>query len=170
MSEEKRFYTISAYTDNTPGVLHRVVTTFTRRKINIESLTVSETSEPGLSVFTITSLIEPKYIDTIVKQIERIVEVRKAFYSPDRDLIFKEVGLIRVSLKNDNNLKQIEEAISRHNALVVYVDETSAIIQTLGSEDESKVVLKLLESFGVLQFIRSGRIALRKKYQSIYQN
>lgn len=166
--KDHKLYTISAYTENSPGVLHRLVTSFTKRKLNIESLTVSETSEEGTSVITITLRLEAGVIPTIIKQIERMVEVKKAFASEDDELIFKEVGLVRVKIEKPEDLSNIEEVVTKHNASVVYVDDDSAIIQTIGSEDDTQVVCKMLESFGVFQFIRSGRIALRKQFQSIY--
>jgi len=77
---EKNTYTISVYSENHPGVLNRITSVFLRRKINIESLRVSETSKPGISRFTIEAAISPATIDLLVHQIEKIVEVFKAEY------------------------------------------------------------------------------------------
>ena len=67
--KDLKTYTISAFTENSPGVLHRLVSTFTKRKVNIESLTVSETERRGISRFTIVVIIDEDLIKTIVKQI-----------------------------------------------------------------------------------------------------
>ena len=163
-----RLFTISAYTENSPGVLQRISTSFTKRKINIETLTVSETSQPGLSLFTITAYIDPKIVPTIVKQIERIIEVRKAFACDDENLIFVEVALIRVARKETDDLEKVEKIAKEHDAQVVYSDQDSIVVETYGKESETKAIYKELKNFEVLQFVRSGRIALRKKYQSIY--
>ena len=163
-----KLYTISVYSDNSPGVLQRVSTSFTKRKINIESLTVSETSEEGLSLFTIMAYVPSDQIDTVVKQIERVIEVRKVYASLDEDLVFREAALVRVELKNDGSLQEIEEKIERHAAGVVYLDEKSAIIQTYGTEEDTEVVYKLLIPFGVMQFVRTGRIALKKSFISVH--
>ena len=167
--EEKKLYTISAYTENSPGVLQRVSTSFTKRKINIESLTVSETSEEGLSLFTITAYVKSKIVPTVVKQIQRIIEVRRVFVSEDTDLVFKEVALIRVNIADKQDLKKIEEVAKNHNADIIHVDNGSAVIHSYGSEEDTRLVYKLLEPYGVFQFARSGRIALRKEFQSIHE-
>lgn len=166
-----KLFTISAYTENYPGVLHRLATSFTKRKINIESMTVSETSEKGISLFTITAYINEAIVPTIVKQLQRIIEVRKVFASRDTDLVFSEVSLIRVELKDIKIISEIERIVEKHNnASIVFVDDESVIIQCIGSEDENNIIYKLLKPFGVLQLARSGRIALRKKFESIYGN
>ena len=163
-----KLYTISVYSDNSPGVLQRVSTSFTKRKINIESLTVSETSEDGLSLFTIMAYVPSDHINTVVRQIERVIEVRKVYASLDDDLVFREAALVRVALKKESSLQEIEEIIERHSAGVIYVDEESAVIQTYGTEEDTQVVYKLLIPFGVLQFVRTGRIALRKSFISVH--
>ena len=93
--------------------------------------------------------------------------MRKVFARTDEELIFKEIAMIRVTVPNPETLARIEEVVSRHNAKVIYVDEGSAIVEAQGNEDETKLVFKTLEAFGVMQFARSGRIALGKKFISI---
>lgn len=169
MNQEKKFYTILAYTDNSPGVLHRLSTAFTKRKINIESLTVSETSEEGISLFTITAYIPENVVKTIVKQLERIVEARRVYACEDHELLFKEVAMIRLSIKNPEQIQEIESRIEKHNACIVYIDDQSAVIEAFGSEDDTRTVYKLLESYEIIQFARSGRVALQKDFISIHQ-
>lgn len=164
---ENKLYTISVYTENCPGVLQRVTTSFTKRKINIESLTVSDTSQAGISLITMTAWLCDKLANTIARQLERFIEVRKVFARTDSELVFKEIAMIRVTVPNPETLTRIEEVVSRHNARVVYVEEGSAIVEAQGSEDETRLVFKTLEVFGVMQFARSGRIALGKKFISI---
>ena len=165
---ENNNYTISVYLENSPGALQRVTTSFTKRKINIDSLTVSETSESGLSLITIVASVPVRNIETIVKQIERIIEVKKVFASMDQDLLYVEVALIRISLENQQSTNELERIIERHAAKMIYVDDNSAVIEALGTEDQINIIYRLLGAYDVLQFVRTGRIALKKEFKSIY--
>jgi acetolactate synthase small subunit len=120
----KQLYTISAFTDNSPGVLHRLVTTFTKRKVNIESLTVSETERHGVSRFTIVVMVDEDLIKTIVKQIDRIIEVREVYALLNEDLIFKEIALIRVNASNADDRVKVEEHAERYGARVITSNPT----------------------------------------------
>lgn len=162
----ERLYTISAYTENHPGVLHRLTATLTRRKINIESLTVSESEHRGISRFTIVVRTTPDFISKIVKQIDRIIEVVHAFVSEDNDLICREIALIRVAAEDKDKRPEIEELAHRHGAVVTYANDKSLIVEKTGEEDEINSLYILLEPFGIREFIRSGRIALRKSAET----
>ena len=158
----KKQYTISAYTENSPGVLHRLTVTFTKRKVNIESLTVCETEREGISRFTIVVRVPEDLIGTIVKQIRRIVEVREAFASEDSELVYKEIALIRVFSENLEDREKVEELAHRYGGKVVYARKDYLTVQTTGSEDEVRSLYELLEPHGIAEFVRSGRIAMRK--------
>lgn len=73
-------YTINIVTENKPGVLHRITGLLTKRKINIENLTAYETKKPGVSQISITANINERVIDTLVKQINKIVEIMDIKY------------------------------------------------------------------------------------------
>ena len=158
----KKQYTISAYTENSPGVLHRLTVTFTRRKVNIESLTVCETEQEGISRFTIVVRVPDDLIDTIVKQIRRIVEVREAFASEDADLVYKEIALIRIFSEDLEEREKVEDLAHRYGGKVVYARKDNLTIQMTGTEDEIRSLYELLEPHGISEFVRSGRVALRK--------
>lgn len=160
----ERLYTISAFAENTPGVMHRLISTFTRRKVNIDSLTVSETERKGISRFTLVVQVTPVLIKTITKQIDRIIEVREAFYSENSQLIFQEIAFTRVGKIEMNKKGEIEELANRHGARVVYATEDSLTIEHAGSEDEIGSLYQLLKPHGILEFVRSGRIAIRKEF------
>lgn len=155
-------HTITAITENSPGVLHRIVDLFTRRKVNIESLTVSETETKGISRFTIVVIAEKDIVKKIVKQVVRVIEVRDAFGCENRDLVFTEVALFKVSADLPEKRQQIEDVANRYNARVSFGDKDFLIVQKTGPEEEINSLYLLLEPFGMREFIRSGRIALLK--------
>lgn len=154
--------TITALTENSPGVLHRITAMLTRRKINIESLTVSETERHGISRFTIVVDAEEELVEKIVKQIARIIEVRQAYLSRNRELIFKELAFFRVRAPGGEQRRTIEEMAGRYGAAVAYVDPMTVVVEKTGQEDDINSLYLLLEPYGIEEFIRSGRIALRK--------
>ena len=151
------------FTENHPGVLHRVTANFTRQMVNIDSLTVCETQNKGISRFTIAVRTDPAKIEKISKTINRTVEVLEVFYCEDDDLLFKEVAFIRVTAEGPENRTKIEELAHRHSAEVTFADSKYLVVEAIGSEDDIRSLYLLLEPFGIVEFIRSGRIAIRKK-------
>ena len=83
-------YTITAFAENKPGVLYRIADLFLRRKINVDSMTVSETERKGISRFTIVVNTNKDIVEKICKQLYLIIEVVKVFDNEDKDLIYKE--------------------------------------------------------------------------------
>lgn len=158
--DTKQRYTIIAFTENRPGVLYRVADLFLRRKINIESLTVSETEKPGLSRFTIVVDSTKDNVDKIVKQLYRIIEVFKVFESEDREIFFKEIALIKVSTKNAVARREVEDAVYIFQAKVAHAGSDFVVIEKTGTEEEIESILLFLRSFGIKEFVRSGRIAV----------
>ena len=156
-------FTITAITENSPGVLHRITDLFTRRKINIESLSVSETETKGVSRFTIVVKTEKDLVLKIVKQIRRVIEVLDTYVCRNSHLVFREVALIKVNSENPESRQKIEEVSSRYDAEIVSGTEESMIVEKTGTEEEINALYLLLEPFGIEEFIRSGRIALLKK-------
>src|SRR5690606_1536479 len=107
-------------------------------------LTVSETEQEGISRFTIVVRVDDQLIHTIVKQIQRIIEVREAFASEDEDLVFKEIALIRVFSDEQSEREKVEELAHRYGGKVVYARKGSLTIQIAGSEDEIRSLYELL--------------------------
>ncbi len=159
----ERFHTISVFTENSPGVLHRITVIFTRRKMNIESLTVSETERKGVSRFTIVVKAEEATLEKVLKQIARIVEVLDVSAKPNNDLLFKEIAFYRVAADSPDKRTQIEELSRRYGSTIVHLSESSLVIEKTGNEEEVNSLYLLLEPYGIREFVRSGRIAISKE-------
>jgi len=158
----ERRYTIIIFAENKPGVLYRIADLFLRRKVNIESLTVSETQEIGISRFTIVVLQQKAMVEKIIKQLYRIIEVVKVFENRDEDLIFKEIAFIKVSTKTPNQRREVEDLVYLFRAKVIFVSKDSLTIEKTGSEEEINSLVVLLKPFVIQEFVRSGRIAVIK--------
>lgn len=165
MNEEK-LYTIIIFTENKPGILYRIADAFLKRKINIESLTVSEIETKGMSRFTITVRGTKLAIEKISKQLYKIIEVIKVIDTTDDELIFKELALFKVSTKNPGKRHEVEDLASLFRAKIIYVGHNFLTIEKSGSEDEINSLYSLLKPFGIREYVRSGRIALTKEEQS----
>lgn len=158
----KQNYTITAFTENKPGVLYRIADLFLRRKVNIESLTVSEIETKGISRFTIVVHTEQDMVEKIVKQLYRIIEVIKVFESRDQQLVFKELAFIKVSSKSPERRKEVEDLAYLFRANISHVSTTSIVIEKVGTEEEIDSLFTLIRPYGIKEFVRTGRIAVLK--------
>lgn len=165
MSEIKR-YTIIIFTENKPGILYRIADAFLKRKINIESLTVSEIEAQSMSRFTVLVKGTKLAIEKITKQLYKIIEVVKVLETTDNELIFKEIALIKVSTKNPSRRQEVEDLVYLFQATIVHVGNTFLTIEKSGTEEEINSLYSLLKPFGIREYARSGRIALLKEEQS----
>jgi len=153
----KQPVTFLVWTDNSPGVLLRLTTLFTRRKINVESLTVSATEQEGISRFTIAISTDPVIAATIGRQIERMIEVRRVFVFAEPDIVHREVALVRAHLQPDDE-GPLRERFA--DCKIVERGSRGALVQFTGTEGEISSLLSHLEPHGITEFVRSGRIAV----------
>lgn len=156
----KKYYTITAFTENTPGVLYRIADLFLRRKINIDSLTVSDIVNEGNSRFTIVVNAEKDLVEKIVKQLYRIIEVIKVIDSVDDELVPREIGLIKVSAKDKKIREEIENLTKLSGGRIVAVRKNYVVVEVTGLEKVIDRLYELLSPFGIKEFVRSGRIAV----------
>jgi len=157
----KTLYTISIFTENTPGVLYRIADLFLRRKINIESLTVSEINQEDQSRFTVVIFAEAELVEKIVKQLYRIIEVTKVIDSTDNDLVPREIALLKVSANSLEKRKEIEHLVSMSGCTrIIKVAKSHMVIEITGTEHEVHDFHMLMKPFGIKEFIQSGRIAV----------
>lgn len=159
-----QLYTVSVYTENRVGLLNQISIIFTRRKLNIETLTVSASAVEGIHKFTITTYAESEELmQQLVSQIEKKVDVIKAFYYHDDEIIHQEVALFKVDIDNLLDNDNVETLVRKHNARILEVNRTFAVIEKTGRSDETQLLYDELSCIcTILQFVRSGRIAITK--------
>jgi acetolactate synthase-1/3 small subunit len=166
----KDTYTITAFSENHIGLLNRITIIFTRRQVNIESLTVSQSSIPGIHKFTIVVNDDPEKVEKVVKQIDKLVEVLKAFYHPDTDIVHQEIALYKVPTEELLKSNTLEQTIRKHNARILEVTPDYTIIEKTGHKEETQDLFDQLLKYGVLQFTRSGRVAVTKLKEELFSN
>ncbi len=158
----KNTYTITAFSEHHIGLLNRITIIFTRRQVNIEALTVSQSAIQGVHKFTIVVNETKERVEKVVKQIEKQVEVLKAFYHPDSDIVHQEIALYKVPTEALLQSTKLEQIIRKHNARILEVMPEYTVIEKTGHKIETQELFDQLSDFGVKQFTRSGRVAVTK--------
>ncbi|MEL6675671.1 MAG: acetolactate synthase small subunit [Bacteroidota bacterium] len=162
MSENKTTYTLSIFTENQVGLIQRITTVFTRRHINIDSLTTSETEVSGIYRFVIVIQSHEEQVRKLITQLEKIIGVIKAFKLKEEDVVHQELALYKVSTEKLKN-GSVEKVIRDNHARILSIDEDHIMIEKTGHPTETLSLFHKLEEFGVLGFSRSGIIAISKK-------
>ncbi len=163
-------YTICVFTDNSIGLLNKITIIFTRRRINIESLTVSETERKGVSRFTIVIRQESREIvEKIVRQIRKIVEVMAVFGYLNEEIAYNEIALFKIPTPEGAKRLDIETINKTHKAWVVYWGLDYVVIEKTGNEEEIFDFFNYIKSHGILEFVRSGRVAVSKSPRSLVE-
>ena len=165
MKKEK--YTISVYSENNLGLLNRIATIFLKRHINIESLTVSGSEIENVSRFIIVVEITEEQVKKIIGQIEKQVEVIKAYYHTNEECIFLQSALFKIKSSLLFEERQIQNIIKNSNAQIVTVSPDFFVIEKSGRREEIDSLYDDLASFGIMQFVRSGRISVTKEEMKI---
>ena len=165
--EKKINYTISVYTENNVGLLHRLSAIFLKRHINIESFSTSESEIKDVFRFIIVVKMTKSDVEKVVKQIEKQVEVIKAFYHTDSETIFQESALYKMKSSSLFEERHIQNVIKDSNARIVTVNPEFFVIEKTGFRVDTEKLYKDLKSYGLLQFTRSGRIAVSKEKMGI---
>ena len=167
MMDEKQLYTVSIYTENNIGLLNRISAIFQRRHINIESLNTSASEIEGVSRFTIVVHMTEDRIKKIIAQIEKQVEVIKVYYHTDEETIYQESCLFKIKSDLLFEEPQIQNIIKDSNAKIVTVNREFFVLEKSGRRHEIELLHRELSVFGVMQFVRSGRIAVTKEKMKI---
>ncbi len=169
MSTETNTYTVSIYTENNIGLLNRISAIFQRRHINIESINSSISEIENVSKWTIVVNVSEEQIKKIIGQIEKQVEVIKAFYHRDDETIYQESCLFKIKSDLLFDERQIQNIIKESNARIVTVNKQFFVIEKSGRKEEVELLYRELSPFGIMQFTRSGRIAVTKDEMKITQ-
>jgi acetolactate synthase-1/3 small subunit len=161
--QNKTLYTITIFSENTVGLLNQITIIFTRRGVNIETLSVSPSAVEGIHKFTITVFSDRESVVKIVKQIDKRVDILKSYFNTDEDLVYQEIALYKLSTPKLLSLGSIEDIIRRYNARILEMTDVWIVLEKTGHYSETQSLFEeLSEKIGVLQFIRSGRIAITK--------
>jgi len=154
-------HTFAVYVDNKPGVLNRVASLFRRRAFNIESLTVGRTEEPGISRMTVVVETDEYGARRLEANLYKLIPVRRVDNITSRPTISRDLALIKVSAAGDVRA-QVMQLVEVYRARVVDVSPESLVIEATGTEDKIDSLLDVLRPYGVVEMVRTGRVAMAR--------
>ena len=164
--EEKQKFTVSVYTENNIGILNRLSAIFLKRHINIESLTVSQSEIDHVHRFTFVVIVPETQIRKVVGQLEKQIEVIGAFYHREDEIIYQEAAMFKLSTEHLYDEK-IQNKLKLRRAHIVTITDRYFVIEATGLKDDIDRLYERLKPYGLLQFVRSGRIAITRPKMAI---
>lgn len=165
--EENKTYTISVYTENNLGVMNRMSGIFLKRHINLESITASQSEIKDVFRFLFVIKTSEEKVRKLVGQFEKQIEVIKAYYHTDDETIYQESALFKIASNLLFDDRQIQNIIKKSNANIVTVARDYFVIERTGRRHEIEKLYNELVPYGIMQFVRSGRISVSKEAMNI---
>jgi len=168
VSEPKtQSYTFVVFTEDLTGLLARVVSVFARRHINIDSLTTSPSSSVNIHRFTIVAEVTESMMIQLRAQLNKQVDVLRAFAYDDDQVVRQEIALYKVPTEAFSNGDAVESIVRRHNARILSIEPEYVVIERTGHPHETASLLEDLRLVGVYEFVRSGTIAVVKPMEQL---
>ena len=162
-------FTITVYTENHIGLLNRIAIIFSRRKINVESLNTSPSEVPGIHRFTIVINETEEVVKKLVRQVEKQVEVLKAYYNTNEEIIWQELALYKVPTEVIAEEVKVERLLRQHGAKAVVIRKDYTVFEVAGQREETNNLIKVLEPYGLIEFVRSARVAIIKASNGFHE-
>ena len=163
----KQEFTISLFTEDHIGILGQITIILTRRQINIDSITASESAVKGVQLLTIVVKTTSEMIQKVARQMEKLVDVLKVFVHTSDEIIYQEIALFKVTTKGLMAGNIIDHMVRTHQARILEVSPEYIVLEKTGHKTEITELLTQLEPYGVLQFVRSGRVAITKQVKEL---
>jgi acetolactate synthase I/III small subunit len=158
----KQEFTVTVYTENQIGLLNRIAIMFSRRKINIESLNTSPSEIEGIHRFTIVINELEEVVKKLARQIEKQVEVLKAYYNTNDEIVWQELALYKVPTDEIAEKVKVERLLREYGARAVVIRKDYTVFETTGQREETDKLVAVLEPYGLIEFVRSARVAIIK--------
>lgn len=166
---EKQEYTITLYTENSIGMIGRISIIFSRRKINIESLNTSPSEAEGIHRFTIVINETEDVVRKLCRQIEKQVEVLKAYYNTNDEVIWQEQALYKVPTDIVTEKAPVERLLRRYGASAVVIRNDYTVFETAGHREEIDALTDALAEYNLIEFVRSARVAIIKDSEGFHK-
>jgi acetolactate synthase-1/3 small subunit len=165
----KQEFTITVYTENHIGLLNRIAIMFSRRKINVESLNTSPSEVESIHRFTIVIHETEEVVSKLVRQIEKQVEVLKAYFNTADEIVWQELALYKVPTDEIAEKVKVERLLRQFGARAVVIRKDYTVFETTGHREETDKLLEVLAPFGLIEFVRSARVAIIKESKGFHE-
>jgi acetolactate synthase-1/3 small subunit len=160
-------FTISLFTEDHIGILNQITIILTRRQVNIDSITASESAVKGVHLLTIVVRTSSELVRKVARQFEKLIDVLKVFVHTSEEIIYQEIALFKVPTKSLMSGNIIDHIVRVHNARLLEITPEYMVIEKTGHKKEIVELLTQLEPYGVLQYVRSGRVAITKQVKEL---
>ncbi len=165
----KQEFTVTVYTENHIGLLNRIAIIFSRRKINVDSLNTSPSEVEGIHRFTIVIYEVEDVVRKLVRQIEKQVEVLKAYYNTIDEIVWQELALYKVPTDEIAEKVKVERLLREFGARAVVIRKDYTVFETTGHREETDKLVQVLEPYGLIEFVRSARVAIIKASNGFHE-
>ncbi len=165
----KQEFTLTVYTENQVGLLNKIAIIFSRRKINLESLNTSPSEIENIYRFTIVIIETQTVVQNLVRQLEKIVDVFKVYYNTNDQIIWQIMALYKVPTSVIIKDIKVERLLREYGAKAVVIREDYTVFETTGQDEEINKLLAYFETYNLIEFVKTSRIAIIKSSQGIHQ-
>jgi acetolactate synthase-1/3 small subunit len=152
-------HTLVAWMRDKPGVLNRVSGMLRRRNFNIDSLQVGHSETPGISRMTFVVDGDARMVDQVIKQMRKVIDVTRVEDISDKPSVVRELALLRVQTTPETR-GEIMQLVGIYRAEIIDVALESMVVQIVGSEERVDALIELLINFGIIEMVRTGRVAM----------
>ncbi|WP_395139770.1 acetolactate synthase small subunit [Armatimonas sp.] len=160
-------HTITVLVENRPGVLARVSGLFARRGYNIESLTVSITDDPNVSRMTLVVGGDSDILEQITKQLHKLLDVLKVYDYVNTPMLERELALIKVTVTPERQVELIQLVTQVFGGKIIDTTDKVFVVEVTGGAEKIDAFEKLMESYGIRELVRTGRIALMRGSRTV---
>ena len=152
-------HVLSAVVQNVPGVLSHISGMLASRGYNIDSLAVGETEDPRLSRMTFVVVGDDSVLEQVRKQLEKIVTVVRVDDISSQDHIERDLMLVKIAAPAGRR-SEIRELVDIFRGRIVDVAPEMVVIEISGQERKVEAFVELMRPFGIIELVRTGRIAM----------
>ena len=165
----KKEYTLTVYTENQSGLLNKIAIIFNRRKINLVSLNTSPSEINNIYRFTIIIIETEDVVKNITRQLEKIIDVLKVYSNTNEEIIWQQMALYKVPTSVIIKEVKVERLLREYGAKAVVIREDYTVFEATGQDEEINNLLKELDKYGLIEFVKSGRIAIIKSSEGVHK-
>ncbi|MHB1653977.1 MAG: acetolactate synthase small subunit [Desulfitobacteriaceae bacterium] len=152
-------HTLAVLVDNYPGVLTRVSGLFARRAYNIDSLSVCQTEDPGISRMTIVVDGDDQVIEQVSKQLHKLVVVHKVVDLTSESVVDRELALVRIKVKAETRL-EVLQTVDIFRGRVVDMGRSNITVELTGDGEKIDAFVRTVRPYGLLELVRTGTISI----------
>ena len=165
----KQEYTLTVFSENQVGLINKIAILFSRRKISLDSFNTSPSEIENIYRFTIVVRVTEVVIQNLVRQLEKIVDVFKVYCNTNDEIIWQQMALYKVSTAIITKEVKVERLLREFGAKAVVIRDDYTVFETTGQDDEIDKLLVELSKYGLIEFVKSARIAIIKANEGIHK-